>query len=251
MASAHGLEPPARDYPRTMKCVTICLVTVLALWAGQADETEPRKVYQAMVDKITAAKALKVSIEVQGTPFGQSKTADPKFKQTLWIDAGNKVRWAFEQPIKDKVDKDGLAVCDGKKLFFQSSAAKLNRDAADDFATRLTETFAKFGYWVSVAYLNDALDPEGKPFRGMVASTFRLGKKEKLDGREVQAIQYAVRDKGGPVSEVGVCTLWIDIKSQLPVKLLLEGPNSFRVQETYVDWQLDPKLDAKLFSAPK
>jgi hypothetical protein len=232
------------------------MVTVLAgfvfVQADQVDDAEARKLYQAMVDKITAAKSLKVVIEMQGTPFGQSKTADPKFKQTIWIDqGGNKVRWAFEQPVKDKVDKDGLAVCDGKDLIFHSSVAKLKRQAPAQFSRKLTETLARYGCWVAIAVLNDALDPDGKPFTGMIASNFRLGKKEKVDGKEAQALQYALRDKDGPLGEIAVCNVWIDAKTQLPVKLLLEGANNFRVQETFVEWQLDAKLDAKLFSAPK
>jgi outer membrane lipoprotein-sorting protein len=228
----------------------VAVLLALAAGAVQVEEAEARKLYQATADKITAAKSLKVVIEMQGTPFGQTKSADPKFKQTIWIAEGNKVRWTFEQPVKDKVDKDGLAVCDGKELHFQSSAAKLKREAATTFARKLAETLAKHGCWVSIALLNDALDPEGKPFGGMVATNFRLGKKEKLDGKDVQSLQYALRDKDGPLGEIAVCTVWLDTKTQLPLKQLLEGANSFRVQETYVEWQLDPKLDAKLFSPP-
>jgi outer membrane lipoprotein-sorting protein len=230
------------------------LVAAMLAWAAgpaQVEDAEARKLYQAMADKISAAKSLKVVIEMQGTPFGQTKTADPKFKQTIWIAEGNKVRWTFEQPVKDKVDKDGLAVCDGKEIHYQSSVGKFKRKAAAAFARKLTETLAKHGCWVSIALLNDALDPEGKPFTGMVAMNFRLGKKEKLDGKDVQSVQYALRDKDGPLGEVAVCTVWVDSKTQLPVKMLMEGGNNFRVQETYGEWQLDPKLDAKLFNPPK
>jgi outer membrane lipoprotein-sorting protein len=235
-----------------MPCgVLLVFLLVFLAPAVQVEDAEAKKLYQAMVDKITAAKTLKVVVEMQGTPFGETKTAAPKFKQTIWIAQGNKVRWTFEQPVKDKVDKEGLVVCDGKELSYRSSVATLKRAAAEQFSGKLTEALAKYGCWVGIAVLNDALDPDGKPYEGMVTSTFRMGKKEKLDGKEAQTFQYALRDKGGPVGEVAVCTVWLDPKTQLPLKMLLEGGNSFRVQETYVEWQLDPKLDAKLFSAPK
>src|SRR5437667_4882511 len=71
-------------------------VLALAALSAQAQDNEAVKLHKAMVQKITAAKSLKVVIEMQGTPFGASKTEDPKFKQTIWVAEGNKVRWEFE-----------------------------------------------------------------------------------------------------------------------------------------------------------
>jgi outer membrane lipoprotein-sorting protein len=233
---------------------SILLVVPLLLAASvepAQEGNEATKLYQAMVDKITAAKSLKVVVEMQGTPFGANKTTEPRFKQTIWIAEGNKVRWAFEQPLKDKVDSNGLAVCDGKQLFFQSALANLKRDVDAGFSAQLVDSLAKHGCWVAIARLNEAVDPQGKAFTPLVASNFKLGAKEKLGDKQVQVLTYLVREKGGRPADGGSYSIWIDTKSQLPAKVVLDGANNFRVQETYVEWQLDPKLEAKLFDAPK
>ena len=93
-------------------------------------------------DQVLTAKTLKVVIDMQGTPFGADKTASPKFRQTLWLAEGDKVRWQFEQPKADKtgkVDKDGLALCDGKALIFHSGATKLKRDTEAGFGGKLKQ----------------------------------------------------------------------------------------------------------------
>jgi outer membrane lipoprotein-sorting protein len=237
-----------------MRLAILLFMAVVLAGVASADQdpsNDAQKLYQTMVDKITAAKSLKVVVDMQGTPFGAGKSFEPTFKQTIWIADGNKLRWAFEQPIKGKVDKDGLAVCDGKQLFFQSSAANLNRAAPAGFATKVVDVIAKHGCWVAIAQLNEALDPDGKPFTPLVASNFKLGAKDKVGDKQVQVLTYLVREKGGRPADGGSYTVWIDTKTSLPAKVMLDGANNFRVQETYVDWQLDPKLDARLFDAPK
>lgn len=230
--------------------IAVALVLVAVPWAW-TQENEAEKLYRSMVDKLSKARTVKVAVELQGTPFGQTKTANPKFKQTIWLADGNKVRWLFEQPIGDKMEKDGLAVCDGKKLAFRSSAAKLTLDADDGLASKLRESLASHGCWNAIAALNFALDPEGKAYKPIIASNFKLVGKEKVGGKDHQVLRYVVRERGGDPALGGTYTVWIDAATLLPSKMLLETAGNFRVEEAFVEWQLDGKVDARLFELPK
>lgn len=84
-------------------------------------------------------------------------------------------------------------------------------------------------------------------------SDFKLGRKEKVGGREAQVVtfQLALRlmELGGRPVQVKV---WIDIKTNLPLKreLIVDG-GALRFTDTYTDMKLDEKLDPRLFELPK
>ena len=83
------------------------------------------------------------------------------------------------------------------------------------------------------------------------ASGFKFGTKEKDGERELQPLEYQLSLKGtkAPFS----VTVWIDLKTGLPVKRLVTsevGKEKTEVTETYGKLTLDEKLDPKTFEIP-
>ena len=62
-------------------------------------------------------------------------------------------------------------------------------------------------------------------------------------------IQYTVTEKGGGTSSV---KMWLDAKTSLPVKLAMTGLQAGinDITETYSEFTIDAKVDAKLFKLP-
>jgi hypothetical protein len=82
-------------------------------------------------------------------------------------------------------------------------------------------------------------------------SDFKLGAKEKVAGAEAQVVEYAVVLKG---VVKGSAKMWINTQTTLPAKLemrLIGNGLLFVLSETYTEYTLDGKLDAKLFGEPK
>jgi outer membrane lipoprotein-sorting protein len=88
------------------------------------------------------------------------------------------------------------------------------------------------------------------------ASDFKLGKKDKVAGKEAYVVEYQLTRKGGlgEKQETNPVTVWIDVKTNLPVKRMItlkEGQGSFSLTETYTNIVLDQPIDDKTFALPK
>lgn len=93
--------------------------------------------------------------------------------------------------------------------------------------------------------------PEFQPFWPEIDGWgFKAGASEKVGGRDASVISYRfgydrlAEERSTPV------TVWIDSKTLLPLKhtIAWEG---HRWTETYDDFTLDPKIDAKAFERSK
>ena len=78
---------------------------------------------------------------------------------------------------------------------------------------------------------------------------FKLGLKETLGKVETQVIEFMVYDP--PDARESKFKLWIDVKTNLPVKRCIDEGSEFVNVETYTEFVLNPQLDAKLFELPK
>jgi hypothetical protein len=84
-------------------------------------------------------------------------------------------------------------------------------------------------------------------------SDFKLGAKEKIGNADTRVVEYNIfRGKDKATGKV-----WINTKTNLPAKLQIAGSkvavmDAFaEYTETYTEYTIDGKLDAKLFEAPK
>jgi outer membrane lipoprotein-sorting protein len=79
---------------------------------------------------------------------------------------------------------------------------------------------------------------------------FKAGAKEKVGTHDTQVVQYNLDLKEGTAK----VSLWIDTKTNLPVKRELtvdDNGKNFQITETISAFDVNPKLDPKLFELPK
>src|SRR4029077_7173891 len=82
-------------------------------------------------------------------------------------------------------------------------------------------------------------------------SDFKLAGEEKIAGRNTQVIQYTATARGKPPVALSM-KVWLDAKTNLPVKLTMTCPDAeySAITETYSEFTID-EVDAKLFELPK
>ncbi|HKB40512.1 MAG TPA: hypothetical protein VKD72_29070, partial [Gemmataceae bacterium] len=125
----------------------------------------------------------------------------------------------------------------------------------------LTETalasVMRGGVWMTMYAVLENQDPPAmlKDFnldKHMSVSDFKLGKKEPVSGKEAQVIEY----KLNPGADELVMSVWIDVRTLLPLKRVVKGkpkvgPYQVIVTETYTKAAVDEKVDDKDFEIPK
>ena len=78
-------------------------------------------------------------------------------------------------------------------------------------------------------------------------NNFKLGVKEMVGKREAQVVQCQLQNK--EIGDLAEVTVWIDTKTQLPLKRTEAGKTQGST-ETYAVFTVDSKLDGKLFDIP-
>ena len=238
----------------------ILAVAVCALMNGlrlAADEPKPaakvneaERLFRQMEEKLSKAPTIEFVIETK-----YPKLADRK--ATLLLAEGNKMR------LEGEVMDDGkrfrwLCVSDGTKLVTVNGAGERHEN---DFPKALNQEVVKvltYGggiqalhlHVIDVPYRSDA---ETRRFADRLrASGFTLGKKEKVNGRAAQVIEYEVSLEG---QEGAYCalTVWIDTKTHLPLRHTSSDKKGgeLHATETYTKITLGGKIDEKKFKLPK
>jgi outer membrane lipoprotein-sorting protein len=77
---------------------------------------------------------------------------------------------------------------------------------------------------------------------------FKTGAATKVGGRDAKVITYNFGPKGERQSTTA--TLWLDAKTLLPLKsiVVMNHSENLHITETYTEFNLDPKIDAKVFA---
>ncbi len=220
-----------------------------------AQENEAEKLFRSMEKKIRAAKSLKV-VSAAEAEFGGKVT---KLKATGQFAEGNKSRIDAESDDGSRQMKL-LFISDGKQTgklipgpvpqFADSGATKAKHNES------LIAAVARAGMVASVkiAEEGELLDLE----KIMPLSEFKLGAKERVGAAEAQIVEFVLTFDGKQRTPIQV---WIDTKTMLPLKRAMQSERKMpgtgemikgeRITETYTEFLLDPKLDAKVFELPK
>jgi outer membrane lipoprotein-sorting protein len=224
------------------------LVWVSLLTLAQTDAKEAEQLFRAMEAKIANAKALKMvcksSVEVGANAY--------RVDVTLYAAAGNRLRVQAVGALRAKKDEELLVIADGKNIgVSQSPKADLAvRDLDADQNQKLLDLLVRAA---TGTVLDELLRPGTQPGADLVLSNFKLGAKEKVDGkREARLVEYEVglKQKSGVLK----VKLWIDTQSLLPVRRVMtitSGTTEARYTEVFSEFALDPAVDAKLFELPK
>jgi outer membrane lipoprotein-sorting protein len=221
-------------------------VALLAALVQEKNEAE--QLFHKMDQQITKAKTLQVAVTVtlEGAKEG-------KFEGTLALAQGNKARLKLKGDLAGK-QMDLEMVSDGSRLRTSSSGGKQN---VEDTPKKLNDTIAgplgRAGLFAPLMSIRragpkqDEFDPE-KMFR---LSGFKLGKKDKVGGRDAQAVEYQLALPEGPTFQAVV---WLDAQTALPLRRTLTASKDgerITVTEVYRGLRLDAALDAKTFELPK
>jgi hypothetical protein len=80
-------------------------------------------------------------------------------------------------------------------------------------------------------------------------SDFKAGPAEKVGGRDAKVVSFTAKIADKDNAKV---TLWLDAQTSLPLKrLIVPEKDNVRITETYTEFSLDPKVEARTFELPK
>ena len=231
-----------------MRRIVLLAAAVLALcgWSVQAQELEGEKLFQAMQERISCAKAIHVKVGMTGnTPDFDEKAA---LHLGIWVTDANQARCEMEISRKDRETVSALMVSDGSGVVMAAPGKRLALPMPANLAVTLKSGLATAGAdMVPGVLLSDPLALEKR----LVASGFKLGAREKVGMGETQVLRYVANAKNsGPATAVNIA-VWIDLQTNLPVKRVCAMDNGIRSEELYSDWQLNAPMDPALFELPK
>jgi outer membrane lipoprotein-sorting protein len=219
--------------------------------AAPAQDNEAEKLFRAMEKKALAAKSFEVAFEYS---LGNRKT-----KGSLLLTRDGKVRVNIRGDFGEGGPNSTFeAVSDGKRVVTKQGPSaggkKVVGKAPKNFHAVFGTTLSRGGVWFSLLVLPH-LQAEGKEIAldrlRIQVSDFKSGGAEKVGGRDAKVIRYRFGE-GGMDSDDAEVTLWIDAKTLLPLKrAMVTKRDVVHLTETYRDFKLDPKVDAKAFELPK
>jgi outer membrane lipoprotein-sorting protein len=230
------------------------LVLVVLCLAGpaSAQENDAEKLFRAMEKKVRAAKSLHVVLEMESTGDLGKMVA----KADCYAAAGNKSYIDIDLSFVGLSTKI-LIVSDGKTTYTKQDG-KVKADNTPpkqrEFEMWLGIT-ARLGVLVHHAII-DKTGPGGKKDsididKDLPVKNFKLGPKENDGQRNVQVVEYTIDVK---VDNSFNVLKYLDVQTQLPTKTVTDGKVgkfSFRMVEIYSVFDLNAKIDPKLFEIPK
>jgi outer membrane lipoprotein-sorting protein len=204
-------------------------------------------------EKLSKAKSLHMDFEA-AMEGGEGNGG--KFKGTLDFQEGGKARLELKGDVAGK-KSTMLMVSDGKRMSSTGvGPAKEPQDTPKKFDEILRGTVARSGVLLplfTVANVQDGEKPKETDVNEMFkVSDVTIGKKEKLDDKEAQVVEYKLTIKSSKDS-LSV-TVWLDPKTALPMRRVLKSKQerqAMTITETYTDVMLDKQIAAKTFELPK
>jgi uncharacterized protein (TIGR03067 family) len=218
-------------------------------------ENEAEKLFRSMEQKIRTAKTLRLRFDLGISELNGKKWS---FKGTLVLGEGDKLWAEVEGNLSDEVGRLTV-VGDGADITYIGHTKWLKKDNIEtDTATKKSPkglgaffrgSLPHNGYYVRLTEM-------GLPPLQFKLSDFKLAGKEKVGGRDTQVIQYKLKVKIQPTAEdtdVFSMKVWLDAQTGLPAKLTGTGNDGevAELTETYREFNIDGKVDAKLFELPK
>jgi outer membrane lipoprotein-sorting protein len=234
----------------------VATLLLAAMVNGETDK-DAEKAFQEMSATLTKAKSFACTFEMKmDTPQGKGS-----FKGRLVVAQGNKVRIEMNGEGGGKTT-DLLSVSDGAKVVtVDNKTTQPARDTPKNLAKRVMTGTARGGIFVpmflAVEVSTDGDKPKETDIEDIIkVSDFRLGKKEEVDGKEAQAVEYLITAASVGNGEKIKATVWIDLKTHVPLKRLLttkvgDGDKELKVTEIYSKVVVDGKIDVKTFELPK
>ena len=236
----------------------------LAVWLGvaclglvplgrlSAQENEAETLFRSMEQKVRAAKTLQLRFDASITGADAKKW---NVKGSLVLGESDQLRAETEGMLFGEESKVTF-VSDGtemKSFGYVKSPGKPKQEKTE------TEKSPKgIGAYFRGALPRDGffwcligMDRRRELASQFTMSDFKLAGEEKIGQRNTRVIQYAVKAKGD--AHVLSMKVWLDGKTNLPVKLAMTGGGSdiTDISEVYGEFTVDAKVDGNLFKLPK
>lgn len=208
------------------------LVALPCLALAEPPKNEAETLFRAMEKKLSSAKTLHVVCKAR-----EPREKGDQHDATFWL-AGEKFRGDFDWASTSHGESQ-WSVFSAEGLCWDSRRAHAKREASKTVGAAAAIGFARTGTW-AISELSSALGAGMDAGDGTrwELSDFKLGKKEK----DLQAIEYAVNSGK---RDAMTYTLWIDVKTQLPVKRDVDM-DGWKLHETY-EVRIDEKVAEELF----
>jgi outer membrane lipoprotein-sorting protein len=233
---------------------SVCLLVVSAAFsltrAGGPQPNEAEKLFRDLEKKLATAEAVRAAGDMTLKAPGK----EAKVEIALTLARGNKSRLKIKGELNGK-DVTVETVSDGKD--FRAVEGPGGRKG---IALHMTEQHNElYGILLTRLGLAGLVEvpplPKGKKTdlqKMFPVGGFKLGKAEKVNGRDARVIHYHVT-LGGKVAIQE--TLWLDAKTLLPMKRSLQAKGkddaTVAASETYREFRLNPTLDPKTFEIPR
>jgi outer membrane lipoprotein-sorting protein len=228
------------------------LLSAAMINAGTQKEAE--KAFEGMSATLTRAKSFACTFELKvAGPQGKGS-----FKGRLVVAQGNKVRIEMDGEGGGKT-MALRSVSDGRKtVAVDNKIAQPARDTPKNMAEQVLTGMARGGLFVPMFLAVEGPAEGEKRAESDVGSIlkvsdFQLGKKEKVDGKEAQAIEYTLTVASAGGEKINT-TVWVGVRTHVPLQRLLIakiGGQEMTVKETYSHVVVDRKIDAKTFELPE
>jgi outer membrane lipoprotein-sorting protein len=237
-----------------MRWLLTLALLVAAAWPAVAEENDAEKLFRVMEKKVNEAKTLKIRFDANITGADAKKW---NLKGTLVLGEGDRFRVEsegklFGEETKFTVVSDGTGA---KSFGYTKAPGQPNKDRSETekppkgAGAYFRAALPRNGFFVSFLNMDKRGDRSADLFE---PSDFKLAGEAKVGEQDTKVIQYTVKVKGKDGNAPSV-KLWLDAKTNLPVKLALTGGGSdiTDITETYSEFSIDAKVDAKLFELPK
>jgi outer membrane lipoprotein-sorting protein len=238
---------------------------------ARAQDNEAEKLYRDMEKRIRTAKAFQVAVRIELAPVNKRRGRTTKV--SFLITKDNQARLEVDGDFSGGEGKRKIAlVSDGKRFKISDSDGapafgggdKSSRPTPKYLHDLYSVTVSRGGLWFSLIMMpyvlplgqegSPAPDADGKDLRPdedksrMEIWDFQMDA-DKVGAADAKVIRYKFGEKRGPEREAVKMTLWLDAKTLLPLKSdVVISRENLHITETYTEFTLDPKIDAKAFA---
>jgi len=239
--------------------LTLALLALMT-WPAAAQENEAEKLFRSMEQKVRSAKTLQFRFDgtiTAITPAGPKKS---NVKGTMILADGDKLRVegegnSPEEKSKMTVVSDGI---DMKSFVYVQAPGQPKREmnstekSPKGVGQYYRSALPRHGLFVSFLNVDQRSDFAADSFE---LSDFKLAGKEKIGEQNTQVIQYTItaKEKGKDKAPTALSMkVWLDAKTNLPVKMAVTGGRSGITEftETNSEFIIDAKVNVKLFELP-
>jgi outer membrane lipoprotein-sorting protein len=231
-----------------MRYAVLAAVLLVPSTARAQEDAEARKLFEAMEQKLTRARAFKVDFTASvAAAFGGDTSFTMDLKGTFVVAAGNKFRLQAAGKEGRRAAK-AVMVSDGTTLTVRNDNGTATRSVPEKLSEML-------GMWATRVVVSGGWS-EVNASTGTIALTlkpsgFKSAGKDRVGDREANVVEYALPDL--PSKYPVTCKLWLDAQTNLPLQrtLAMGGSDGLRVIETYTRWEIDPELTEGTFILPE